>query len=689
MTPTTFRIFCPISLSLITLFCSNMAFSQVAQTSVPTGVRTASDNEDLTDLSLEDLMKVVVVSASKFPQSSSQAPSAVQVLTAEDIRLNGWRTLAEALDSLPGLYASNDRAYGFLGARGFMVPGDYNMRFLLLLDGQPLNDNLYGQANLGHEFQIDMSLIDRIEYVPGPGSSIYGSNAMFGVINVLTRKASSLPRLSASTRIQGDGWKEFDLQVAHHSDGGGPELVFALSRANKSGHDLHYPDAMGLPTADGSASADGIAHGLDRMLVTRAFAGLRQGDFSVSAWAAQRNVHPSSALYNANFNDARAHVIDTSFALAGAYQHAISQDLNVNVRMAYQKITFHGDVPYFFPSVGSFVIQDKSDGSWLSGEARVLYTALPEHKLVAGIDFQSDLKASQENAALDIPVIQPFSINALKHRIGTFLQDEWNFSPDWRLNIGLRNDHYSDGNSKFSPRLGLIWNAREKTTLKLLAGRAYRFANKYEAEYARGENVLANPNLQPETIRTVEAVASYHIETGQEIGASLFDYQLNNLIRQTNNGNNVLQYQNQAAVNAQGLELFHKLRHKNGFNMMSSVAFNRSRDISGQALSNSPHWIGKINLRRPLWKEALVGAVEMNAVGPRRIDWRGEQRQLGSQTQVNLALTASRIAHGLDVQLRLVNLFDKNTVYPASDVTAVSTLPTGGRQWQLELNYAF
>ena len=109
-------------------------------------VRAETGSDDLTDLSLEDLMKVVVVSASKFAQTSTQAPSAVQVLTAEDIRLHGWRTLAEALGSLPGLYASNDRAFGFLGARGFMVPGDYNMRFLLLLDGQPLNDNLYGQA---------------------------------------------------------------------------------------------------------------------------------------------------------------------------------------------------------------------------------------------------------------------------------------------------------------------------------------------------------------------------------------------------------------------------------------------------------------------------------------------------------------------------------------------------------------
>ena len=681
MTSTKFRIFYQIPFALIALFCSNMVFAQAAA--------SANEIEDLTDLSLEDLMKVVVVSASKFPQSSTQAPSAVQVLTAEDIRLNGWRTLAEALDSLPGLYASSDRAYGFLGARGFMVPGDYNMRFQLLLDGQPLNDNLYGQANLGHEFQIDMSLIDRIEYVPGPGSSIYGSNAMFGVINVLTRKVSSMPSLTAYSRIQSDGWQELNLQGAHQFGKLGSELVFSLSRAHKSGRDLYYPDAVGLPTADGSGSSDGIAHGLDRMLVTRAFVGLRHGDFAISAWAAQRDVRPSSGLSNGNFNDARLHITDTSYAIASTYQCAIKQDLNLNVRLTYQKITFQGDVPYFFPSVGSFVIRDQADGSWLSGEARILYTGAIDHKLVAGLAFQSDLKASQENAALDIPVIEPFSINALKQRVGAFLQDEWNFLPDWRLNIGLRSDNYSDGNSKFSPRVGLIWNASEKVTLKLLAGKAYRFANKYEAEYARGVNVLANPHLLPETIRTVEAVASYQIEPGQEIGASLFDYQLNNLIRQTNVGNNVFQFQNQHHVNAQGLEIFHRLRNKSGINLMSSLAFNHSRDFFGQELSNSPHWIGKVNVRRPVWEESVIAAVEMLVVGPRRIDWRGDQRQLGTQTQFNLALNALKIAKGLDLQLRLVNLFDSKIVYPASDVSAVPTLPTGGRQWQLGLSYAF
>ena len=96
-----------------------------------------------------------------------------------------------------------------------------------------------------------------------------------------------------------------------------------------------------------------------------------------------------------------------------------------------------------------------------------------------------------------------------------------------------------------------------------------------------------------------------------------------------------------------------------------------------------------MNLRRPVWQENIVAALEMNAIGPRRIDWRGSQRQIGTQTQVNLTLTANKIAKGIDLQLRLLDLFDRKIVYPASDVSAGSTLPAGGRQWQLGLSYAF
>ena len=117
----------------------------------------------------------------------------VYVRTGGEIRAQGYRTLAEVLESLPGIHLRSDRAYTYTGARGISRPGDYSSRLLLLIDGVRVNEAIYDSATAGREFPLDVGLIDRVEYMPGPGSALYGSNAVLGVVNVVTRNPSQLP----------------------------------------------------------------------------------------------------------------------------------------------------------------------------------------------------------------------------------------------------------------------------------------------------------------------------------------------------------------------------------------------------------------------------------------------------------------------------------------------------------------
>src|SRR4030042_5248923 len=146
---------------------------------------------DLTQLGIEELMEIEVATvygASKYEQKVTEAPSSVTVITAEEIRKYGYRTLADILRSVRGFYVTYDRNYNYLGSRGFSRPGDYNTRFLLLVDGHRINDNVYDGAYFGTEFIIDVDLIERVEIIRGPGSSLYGTNAFFGVINIITKQ---------------------------------------------------------------------------------------------------------------------------------------------------------------------------------------------------------------------------------------------------------------------------------------------------------------------------------------------------------------------------------------------------------------------------------------------------------------------------------------------------------------------
>jgi len=167
-----------------------------------------AQSKDVMDLNPEELKSVQVYSASMYLQSDREAPSSVTVITAEQIRQFGYRTLADALRSVRGFDVTYDRNYAYVGVRGFSRPGGYNDQILLLINGHRLNDNVYDQAHLDSDFPLDVDLIERIEIVRGPSSSLYGTSAFLAVINVITKTPQTgavlnlraMPAVSALTR---------------------------------------------------------------------------------------------------------------------------------------------------------------------------------------------------------------------------------------------------------------------------------------------------------------------------------------------------------------------------------------------------------------------------------------------------------------------------------------------------------
>jgi iron complex outermembrane receptor protein len=137
------------------LFCAALVFACL----LPAYGEDQS-KDDVLSLSIEELAQVKVFSASRHSEEVRQAPSSVSIITAEDIRRYGWRTLGDAMRSLRGFYTSSDRDYAYLGVRGFLRPGDYNSRILLMVNGHRLNDGVYDSAPFGTEFPLDLDLID-------------------------------------------------------------------------------------------------------------------------------------------------------------------------------------------------------------------------------------------------------------------------------------------------------------------------------------------------------------------------------------------------------------------------------------------------------------------------------------------------------------------------------------------------
>ncbi len=232
---------------------------------------------DLADLSLENLLAVPVVGASKYEQRQNAVAAAVSVITRNEIKIFGWRTLAEALNSLPGVHITYDRQYTYIGSRGFGLPGDFNTRLLVLINGNRLNDATYDSALLGREFPLDIDLIERIEFIPGPGGAVYGRNAIFGVVNVITRAGIDVDGAELAAAYQ-------DPQSLWHGRAtwgkvldNGADVLLSVSGLDAQGEDRFYdfPDAG----PDGEDLA-GVASGLDGERDQEAYARIARGPWS-------------------------------------------------------------------------------------------------------------------------------------------------------------------------------------------------------------------------------------------------------------------------------------------------------------------------------------------------------------------------------------------------------------------------
>lgn len=566
---------------------------------------------DLTELSLEQLLTVEVSSASKYSQRIADAPSAVQIITREDIQRHGWRSLTEALNSLPGIYSVNDRSYDYLGARGFLIPGDYNTRFLLLIDGQRNNDNIYQMGLTGGEGWLDMSVVERIEYIPGPGSAIYGSNAMFGVINVITRGADKSDQSQVSTYASKLGLTGVSAMTSQTF--GDTGLVMQYSAEHQAGRDQTYTDPVGnLFRADGSPATDVMAHGLDKGNNRRLMMRVDHQQWSFRLINHERTLIPSSAPYFTVFDDPAMQLNDGGTQLSAALQHELSDSSSLYARIGYTDWYYRATYPYNYDftipaAVAYYLNYDDVGGQILDGEFRYQLKS-GAHHLLTGLEFSKDMMARQRNAYSD--GTPGTDTNKLISHGGVFAQDEWRFAPDWLLSMGLRADSATGSKPSTSPRLGLIWQANPGWTAKLLTGQAYRSPNSYERWFSQEPIYLDNPNLQPETIRTTEAVLEWMKDARTRWVLSLFDNKVGRLIQQVDTGAG-LQYQNGTAVHMHGAELSVNKATDAGMKLRASAAYNQSQNVQGTSQGNSPRWMAKASASAPVISHAAILAAEL------------------------------------------------------------------------------
>ena len=191
--------------------------------------------ERLLSMDLTELSEIrMVTAAGRFPQKLSEAPSRVTIVTADEIRALGHRNLADVVRSIRGLYTGYDGSYEIIGTRGVQPAGDYNTRLLVMIDGVRITDPVYSQGPVGNEFPVDISLVERVEFLPGPGSAAYGNNAFFGLLNVITRRPDPLGRRTLQVEAGSHGERAASVTIEGAPRAGSRALLSIIARARFS-----------------------------------------------------------------------------------------------------------------------------------------------------------------------------------------------------------------------------------------------------------------------------------------------------------------------------------------------------------------------------------------------------------------------------------------------------------------------
>lgn len=503
--------------------------------------------DDTSDLQAS-LDEPVVTTASQSAKTANTAPATTTTVTAEDFARWNITSLDQALDFLGlGVVTSNPLHQVDVGARGVMLTKDQGNHFLLLVNGHVMNEPLFGSARFERGAGIPFEMIDHIEVVIGPGSVLYGSYAMLGVINVVTKRAKdwkgghlvgefepgkswragggagaqfSLFGRPAEVTFQVEGYRQFGPAFMLGEQITGIEL--ADRKPERFSRDPNAPRGVWGGPAWGAADKQHYA------VVPATMARILWGDLELNLLASSyKRAWPyfdTRTREMANFNDPDNWELDRSARFDLKWAKLLSPVVSTSVRLygdsfEYGRQGIDSRVgACIYPGVVTCVTKTRGYSRWGGVELQGSFDWWHDATLVslfgvdvqrAAVKHQSDLFSDEDGRALrssDQVIDKPDVM------LGAYTQHEWKPSGWFELNGGLRLDVGKRYDPVASPRLAAMVKPWRGGALKLVYAQAFRAPSWYELEAADPTQLLAR-DLHPERVRSAEASLEQKFKT--------------------------------------------------------------------------------------------------------------------------------------------------------------------------------
>ena len=486
-----------IPLALTCLSLANLCGQALADTPVIT-----PSAQELKQLSLDELMNLEVTSVSKEPQKLLQAAAAIQVITNEDIRRSGATSIPEALRLADNLEVAQINSHDWaISARGFNA--NLANKLLVLIDGRAVYTPLYGGV-LWNVQDYLLEDIDRIEVISGPGGTLWGANAVNGVINIITKAARDTQGLYA----QAAGGKELqDLTGVRYGGQLAPDVYLRIYGK--------YFDRGAELTSAGS-SADDSWH-------------MGRAGFRMDAEPSGQNRLTLQGDFYSGIED---------FAAAGdgglsggnvlsRWTHTISADASMSLQFYYDHT--HIEQPYaasppapFYSGFPAASLTDDLDTYDLDFQYH--FTWGERQKLVWGLGYRATHEVDEDLAIVRfLPPVLDQSLYS------GFAQDEMMLSRDVYLTIGTKLEHNDYTGFEVQPSARLQWNLDPQQLLWAAVSRAVRSPSRYDRDLVVPTGLINAPPpyqfpadyLKGSSDFVSETLIAYEIGYRAEIGPRL------------------------------------------------------------------------------------------------------------------------------------------------------------------------
>ena len=640
-----------------------------------------------------------VVAAEKSLTRAQDAPASITVISGEEIRGFGYTTLSEALRSVRGFYSSSDRDYDSTGVRGFSTPGTYNNRILVLSDGHVTNDVSVGQGAVGRDFDADLSGVERIEIVRGPGSVLYGSAAFFAVVNVVHATPPEGRRAEVGAQV-GTLGENTGHAIASWAGPG------ASVWARASGADLTGEPVFASPAADGPAA--GFASGLDGERAGHLDLRARAGEVTLSGSYNWRRKALPTAAFDTVFGEPGTQTTDQRGFVEARVAHTFPNGLGIDARAAFDAERYRGDWLYRGAGPG----YDSSFENWGTGELRFRLPAMAGHRLFLGGEIQDRFRihvraVTPGKQTFDNGPGNPAGAPDSEVIYSAYAGDDWRISPRLLLDAAVRIDDYADSfGAVVNPRVALIAQPYAAGTTKLIFGRAFRAPGIYERFFNDGgASQIAAQDLRPERVTTFEVEHTHQLNDEASLLVAGYFSRIEKFIRAAPagtlpDGTVLSQFQNREGfVHGAGAEAEVRWTAGPGVLFSAWYAWSLVRDdtgtgwFQGAPIPNSPQHSGAVRLLYPVVPQVLSVSTEAVYGGPRHTvaDSSEPDRLVGESLQWNAGLSGEYARWNLRYGAFVYDLLDQRVLLPGGPEIPFPghAVPQIGRTLRVQLAASF